>query len=321
MINSLRHLLAPPLQVSLALQGGGAHGAFTWGVLDRLLEEPRFDIAAVSGTSAGAVNAVALAWGLCEGGREGARTLLARVWQAIGEAGRGSAIGLGGVGAFALDLALHLFSPYQLNPLRIDPLRDLLVRLIDFAGLRRHCPMPLLIAATHVRTARCRLFREHELTPEMVLASACLPQIYHAVEIAGEAYWDGGFSSNPPVVALARLARARQLLVIRINPADLGEPPRRARDIRHRTAQLVFSRPLEDELAQLAALRDMARRPWALLQPQLGRLARLDLQIVDGDDTLAALDPATKLAADSKLIDLLRQNGRMAAERWLRRAA
>jgi NTE family protein len=321
---SLRRLISQavpdnPLRVSLALQGGGAHGAFTWGVLDRLLEEPGLEIAAVSGTSAGAVNAVALAWGWCRGGREGARQQLDRLWRSIGRAGRGTPFGLGAFSAFALDMATHLFSPYQLNPLGIDPLRELLTGLVDFAALRRNCPMPLLVAATQVRTGRCRLFREHELTPEMVLASACLPQIHRAVEIEGELHWDGGFSSNPPVVALAGLGCSRRLLVVRINPAEVGEPPRRAAAIRHRTAQLVFSRPLADELAQLEALQRVASGPLAWLQPRLRRLARLDVQILDGDETLALLDPATKLAPEMRLLDQLRQEGRLAADRWLRR--
>jgi hypothetical protein len=148
---SARHAATPPLRLSLALQGGGAHGAFTWGVLERLLEEDTLAIDAVSGTSAGAANAVALAWGWCRGGRAGARDLLAQLWHAIGRAGRSqAAFPRGGIGALALDLATHLFSPYQLNPLGIDPLRQLLANLVDFAALRRNAPMKLLIAATHV---------------------------------------------------------------------------------------------------------------------------------------------------------------------------
>jgi NTE family protein len=325
MIPALRRLSAryagtPPLRLSLALQGGGAHGAFTWGVLDRLLEEETLAIDAVSGTSAGAVNAVALAWGWCRGGRAGARDLLAQLWQAIGRAGRHhAAFPRGGLGALAVDLATHLFSPYQLNPLGIDPLRQLLEDLVDFAALRRNAPMKLLIAATHVRTGRCRLFREHELTPAMVLASACLPQIHRAVEIQGELYWDGGFSSNPPVVALTELDGTARLLVVRLNPAEVGEPLRHASAIRHRTVQLVFARPLEDELAQLAALCRLAVPPLAWAQPRLRRLGRLDLQIIDGGEMLALLDPATKLVPETRLLDQLRQEGRAEAERWLRR--
>jgi hypothetical protein len=185
------------LTLSLALQGGGAHGAFTWGVLDRLLEEETIDIAAVSGTSAGAINAVALASGWRQSGREGARAALEQLWQAVGREAARSPMSQGGFSAFALGLATHLFSPYELNPLAINPLRELLNELVDFAALRAAPPMPILVAATQVRSGQCRIFREHELTADMVLASACLPQLHHAIDIDGEPYWDGGFVCNP----------------------------------------------------------------------------------------------------------------------------
>ena len=183
----LRHAAPAPrrLALSLALQGGGAHGAFTWGVLDRLLEDERLEITAVSGTSAGACNAVALASGWCRGGRDGARQALAQLWYGVARKAGPAPVGMSAFAAFALDLATHLLSPYQLNPLGLNPLRELLTEVVDFPLIRQRCTIPLVIAATEVRTGRCRIFREHELTADMVLASACLPRLHHAVEIGG----------------------------------------------------------------------------------------------------------------------------------------
>jgi NTE family protein len=310
------------LTLSLALQGGGAHGAFTWGVLDRLLEEETVDIAAVSGTSAGAINAVALASGWRRGGREGARAALERLWQAVGREAARAPVSQGDFSAFAFGLATYLFSPYELNPLAINPLRELLNELVDLEALRASPPMPILVAATQVRTGQCRIFREHELTVDMVLASACLPQLHHAIAIDGEPYWDGGFVYNPPVVELARVGRSRTLLVVRINPAVADGLPRRAAAIRNRTSELVFGRPLANELAQLERMRALDRGgPLGWLRPELRRLARLDVQIIDGDDTLSRLDPVTKVVPDASLLAHLRAEGRGAAAAWLARRA
>jgi NTE family protein len=225
----------------------------------------------------------------------------------------------GGGGALALSLATHLFSPHELNPLEINPLRAILDELVDFGALRERSPMPILIAATQARTGQCRIFREHELTPEMVLASASLPQLHHAVEIAGEFYWDGGFVSNPPVLALAELGCSRTLLVLRINPAEVERLPRSAAGIRNRTAEIVFGQPLANELAQLETIRDLGRNPLSRLQPRLRHLAGVDVQIIDGGETLSRLDPITKMAPEGDLLERLRAEGRAAAEAWTRR--
>lgn len=316
-INRLFAGAVHPFRVALALQGGGAHGAFTWGVLDRLLEEPGLEVTGVSGASAGAVNAVVLASGWASGGPGAARERLERFWRALGQRLPPVLWGPREAGAAALDFATHLFSPYELNPLGFDPLRALLEELVDFPLLRRRSPMPLLVAATRVRTGTARIFREHELTVETVLASACLPQIHHAVTIDGEPYWDGGFSANPPVLALAELSRGEPLLVVRLSPAEIGEPPSRAGSIRQRVAQLGFGRPLADELAQLERLREAAKSPLVRLVPRLHRLARLDLQLLDGGEVLGRLDPATKILPDAALLEQLRGEGRAAAARWL----
>lgn len=305
-------------RINLALQGGGAHGAFTWGVLDRLLEEPGLNLKGVSGTSAGALNAVALAAGWCRGGREGARERLSALWQAVVRDAAGSPFPYSSFAAVALGLSSYLFSPYELNPLDFNPLRQLLDELVDFAWLREHGRLPVLIAATNARTGRARIFRERELHADMVLASACLPQLHRAVEIDGASYWDGGFSSNPPVLPLARLGTASTLLVVRINPTRAaGAVPRSAAAIRNRTSELVFAQPLTQELRQLAAARRLGRGPLGLIHPGLRRLARLDLQMIDGDAALAGRDPVTKVVPTAALVEELRQAGRTAAEAWL----
>jgi NTE family protein len=307
------------MKLSLALQGGGAHGAFTWGVLDRLLEEPTLEIAGVSGTSAGALNAVALAAGWRQAGREGARASLQRLWQAISQGATRAPIGGRSLGMLAFGVATYLFSPYELNPLDINPLRDLLEELVDLDSLRTSRGPPILVAATQVRTGECRIFREHELTADMVLASACLPQLHHGVEIDGELYWDGGFVSNPPVVELARLGLSRALLVVRINPASADRELRSAAAIRNRQGEIVFGQPLANELAQLEKLRGLARNPLTWLQPELRRLARVDVEVVGGDEILAGLDPTTKMSPEPWLVDHLREEGRNAAATWLQR--
>ena len=318
--NLLRHQAPAPrrLALSLALQGGGAHGAFTWGVLDRLLEDERLEIAAVSGTSAGACNAVALASGWCRGGRDGARQALAQLWHGVARKAGPAPMGTSAFAAFALDLATHLLSPYQLNPLGLNPLRELLSEVVDFRLIRQQCPMALLIAATEVRTGQCRIFREHELTADMVLASACLPRLHHGVDVGGALFWDGGFSSNPPVMALAELALSPTLLLVRLNPLAAHRLPRSAAAIRNRTAEIMFGRPLDDELARLEDARRLGGHRWLnLLQPRLHHLAGLDLQVIDGDATLARLDPATRVSPDRRLLERLRDEGRAAAHTWL----
>ncbi len=308
-----------PPRISLALQGGGAHGAFTWGVLDRLLEAG-VTIDAVSGTSAGACNAVALAQGWAQGGAEGARETLASLWRGVADKAEQAGLPQGPFGAFALSLASHLFSPYQLNPTGIDPLRELLEELVDFERLRGACPFKLLIAATNLRTGGGRVFFEHELTVECVLASAALPQLHRAVEIAGELYWDGGFTSNPPVVALAERSRARGLVLVRINPIESDGVPMSAPTIRNRVAEMVFGHPLRIELERLRHARELARGPAGWLSPALRRLARVQVDTISCDEAIGRLPPSTRLVPRWPVLEQLRDLGRTAADRFLARA-
>jgi len=196
--------LRPP--VALALQGGGAYGAFAWGVLDRLLDEPDFVPGAISGASAGAINGVITAWGYLQGGRDGARRALRQLWDTVGQLSLLSPSDLPGFDV-QLEFLTRLVSPYQFNPLNINPLREALSDMVDFGRLCAEGVIPLFISATDVSTGQQRIFREDEITIDVLMASSCLPSLCQAVEIDGHSYWDGGFTSNPPMLPMVRAAR------------------------------------------------------------------------------------------------------------------
>ena len=304
-------------RLNLALQGGGAHGAFTWGVLDRLLEEPHLALDGVSGTSAGALNAVTLASGWLAGGASAASRGLDQLWREIAALARFSPLRAGGMSQMAADFTAQLLSPYQLNPLGLNPLRQILERLVDFERLRRDRSLALFIAATDLRRAEARIFRNAELSLDAVLASACLPQLHQAVAIDGELYWDGGFVSNPPLIPLIEHCRARDLLLVQINPQATPQLPKSARDIRDRVSEIVFGHPLAAERALLAERMRRARPPLTWLSRSVRRVARHRLHVIDGGPVLARLDPMTKIDPDwSRLVEL-RDLGRTAAEDWL----
>jgi NTE family protein len=301
--------------LSLALQGGGAHGAFTWGVLDRLLEEPGFRFEAVSGTSAGAMNAVVLASGWLSGGPDGAREALSTFWDQVAEAAR--PLRHGGVPRLVLDLATHLFSPHQLNPLGINPMRRLIESLVDFERLRGAAVPRLFIAATNLRTGQARIFENRDLSIDAVLASAALPQVHQAVEIGGEIYWDGGYVSNPPITPLVERCRAADLLLVQVNPSQAASLPTSASEIRNRIGEIVFGAPLQNELRLLDLRAALARRSIMRLLPSRRRLTRHRRHLIDGSAFLARLDPLTKVIPDRATQGRLRDCGRAAAEAWL----
>jgi NTE family protein len=307
--------------INLALQGGGAHGAFTWGVLDRLLEDGRFAPEGISGTSAGALNAVVLASGWLEGGGEGASAALGRLWRRIAHFARLRPVRAAGLPQMAADFAASLLSPYYLNPLDLNPLRTIVEELVDFERLRRARTLHLFIAATNLRTGCARVFRNGELSSKVVLASACLPQLHQAVEIDGEAYWDGAFASNPPLLPLVQYCRARDLLLVQINPIETHTVPRTAFEIRNRVGEIVFGRPLVEELTRLSEAARRAGPPLAWFSPAARRLARHRLHWIDGSPLLAELQPSTKLDPSWPLVENLRRLGRDAADDWLRRGA
>lgn len=309
--------------VSLALQGGGAHGAFTWGVLDALLERG-IEIAAVSGTSAGALNGVVLAHGLAHGGHEGARAALAAFWQAVGSRmppgwfHDGDPPGLTTAGRAMFHWA-RLLSPYQLNPLGINPLRDIVREQVDFDRLRASPGPALFVAATHANSGRLRLFDRDEMTLDAALASACLPALQQAVLIDDEPYWDGGYAANPALFPLCRDAHASDLLVVMLAPLAYDKLPMTAAQIQQRAAEIAFNATFLREARMLAELQALARRalPWRASAFER-RLARLRLHVIEAEDTLGALPGETRMAAQGPFLQTLFELGRERALAWWR---
>jgi NTE family protein len=305
--------LPPPFRagLGLALQGGGALGAFTWGVLDRLLEDRRFRPTAISGASAGALNAAVLASGLARGGRQAARAGLEALWRGV--AGMPFLRIMGAPGAhLQVDLMTRLMSPYQFNPLNINPLRDLLADLVDFSALGRRGKVALFLSATNVRSGRPRIFREDEISMEVLMASTCLPYLHHAVEIGGECYWDGGFSANPPILPLALEAACAGLLLVKLTPDTEDSVPTQAQPILARMRRIMFNAPLERDLDALAGMQAQLRRTTGRLPRDLVRLRALEL---------AAITIPVELLEDKanggELITHLHAAGRNAAQTML----
>jgi NTE family protein len=304
-------------RLGLALQGGGAHGAFTWGVLARLLEDdPRLE--GVSGASAGALNAVVLASGWLAGGAAGAGRALDDLWREIGRLAPANPMAGGPLARLAADLAVQFLSPHQLNPWGLNPLRAVLERVVDFEGLRAARAPRLFVAATSVITGRARIFTNGDLSSQAVLASACLPQLQRAVTIDGEPYWDGGFSANPPLMPLIEGCPARDVLLVQINPLAAARVPRTPREIRDRVAEIAFGRPLADELLRVREARAGARWPFTWIDARRRRLARHRLHTIDGRAELGQLDPRTRVEPTWPLLLELRERGWRAADGWLR---
>jgi NTE family protein len=314
--------------VTLGLQGGGSHGAFTWGVLDRLLEDGRIDIEAISGASAGAMNAVVLAHGFTVGGRDGARQALKDFWESVatntplsGMAENSTLpVGDGSSGAPALKAFLFMtrfFSPYQLNPLGMNPLSDILVRHVDFERLRAKCRIALFIAATRVSTGTLRLFGTRELTLDVLLASACLPALHHSVEIDGEAYWDGGLTANPPVLPLLHQCTANDLILVLLQPTPSLETPATADEISQRLTEISFSSALSTELRGLLRAKQEADRGLFSFGRVDRRLRRFYLHLINSPDFMSRLSTLSKANTDAAFIGALRDEGRKRAEMWL----
>jgi NTE family protein len=313
-----------PVLVDFALQGGGAHGAFSWGVLDRLLEEPWLEIDGVSGTSAGAMNAAVMIDGHEAGGRDGAREALERFWRSVSDAAQFSPFQRTPLDMLlgrwtldnsplyvAMDLVARMVSPYDLNPGGTHPLSAILAKHVDFDRLAQ-ARMKLFVTATSVRTGQGRVFRNAEVTPDVLLASACLPTMFQSVEIDGEAYWDGGYSGNPTITPLVRECRSRDTIVVQINPVERPGTPRSARDILNRVNEVSFNSVLLKELRMIALLRQVADPGicegalWAGMR--IHRIA---------SEELAALGASSKLLAEWAFFCKLRDLGRTAADTFL----
>ena len=313
--------------LSLALQGGGAHGAYTWGVLDRLLEAG-IRIDGISGTSAGAMNAVALAHGWTAGGADGARAALADFWQAVGDSVPFHVELLNSLnsttdGALPTPMNvmmgfMRLFSPYQLNPFELNPLRDVVRAQFDFERLRCDCPLKLFIAATTVRTGKVRLFHTAELSEAALLASACLPTLHHAVEIDGEHYWDGGFTANPAIYPLLYECTTPDILMVLLNPLQRDDAPRSAEDISARSMELGFSTTFLREMRMIAHARQYIAETAGWMP--LGRLERKlvgqRFHLIEAHE-LAEAGRGSKLNAAGSFLTELKTLGRARAEDWL----
>lgn len=317
------------LPVDLAFQGGGSHGAFTWGVVERLLDEPSLQIESVSGASAGSMNAVVFAHGFMLDGPAGAKAALEKFWRAVSDAARFSPIQRspfnvargdwsldGSIGYLFFDIFSRVFSPYEVNPANLNPLRDVLEAHVDFKSLK-DSPIKLFINATNVRTGLPRLFRNAELSADVVLASACLPLMHQAIEIDGDPYWDGGFSGNPLLTPLVHERRARDILLVQINPVERPGVPRTAREILNRLNEISFNSSLKKELRAIAMFQRLFAaakisgdvswaQDWA--DVRIHRIAT---------PKMVELGASSKVNAEWDFLAMLRQEGRDRAETFL----
>ena len=312
--------------VNLALQGGGAHGAFAWGVLDRLLEDGRIAFEGITATSAGAMNATVLAYGLTEGGREGARRALTNFWRRVSHAAMSGPLqpsiwdrlthnhALETSPIFqAMDMLSRLFSPYQLNPMNYNPLRRVLEESVDFERLRASGKVKLFISATNVRTGKVRIFNTCEVTPDAVMASACLPFMFQAVEIDGEPYWDGGYMGNPALYPLIYHCDSHDVVIVHINPLMREGTPKTAQEILNRINEISFNSSLMREMRVIHFVTKLIDE---------GKVADTDMKrmlvhSIADDEMMRTLSVTSKLNADWEFLTHLRDIGRVRAEQWL----
>ncbi|OSQ39044.1 alpha/beta hydrolase [Thalassospira mesophila] len=312
--------------MDLALQGGGSHGAFTWGVLDRLLQEDWIVVEAISGTSAGAMNAAIMADGVAQGGRERGRAALEKFWRKISDAARFSPLQRGPLDILlgnwslenspffqAMDMTARMFSPYQLNPTGGNPLSDILSDMIDFDRLNNG-DIDLFVTATNVQTGCGRVFRNDDIDVDVLLASACLPVLYHAVEIEGEPYWDGGYAGNPAIAPLVRECAAKDTILVQINPVERQGIPKSARDIASRLNEISFNSVLLKELRMIALL----RRVVSAKDEEGARWAEMRMHRITGD-VMLELDSSSKMNGEWSFLEMLRDEGRKACETFLTR--
>jgi NTE family protein len=314
---------------NLALQGGGAHGAFSWGILDAILEDGRIAIDGISATSAGAVNAVILAQGMLEGGREGARLALRDFWWACAAAGAllnpvkrlpweipGGPLSDQPLSYLVFDSLTRIFSPYQFNPFDLNPLRDLIDGRVDFAALRREQPVKLFLNATNVRTGEVKVFEPGEVSLDMVMASTCLPFLFKAVPIGDHHYWDGGYTGNPALWPLIYKTETRDIVILHINPMDQPVLPTTAGEIADRINEISFNSSLIDELRAIAFVHKLIERGW-LTGAARDRYKYMHIHSIRADKALAGLGVASKLTSDWPFLVSLFEKGRETGRAWL----
>ena len=316
-------------RVNLALQGGGAHGAVSWGVLDRLLEDEGIEFDSISGTSAGAVNAVALAYGLHLGGRNGAREKLEELWREVSDTGafyspiHNPMIDLGGAAPMASALSYYMFdaftrafSPYQFNPFDLNPLRMILERCIDFNELRDCRRAQLYLSATNVKSGKAHIFRTRDMSVDVVLASACLPFLFQAVEIDGEHYWDGGYMGNPSLFPFFYESEYSDILIVHVNPIERDEVPHTAGDIMNRINEISFNSALLGELRAIGFVHKLLGQGW-LKDEYRQKLRDIRIHSVRSDKALENYSVASKFDTDWRFLTGLRDKGREIADVWL----
>jgi NTE family protein len=319
-------------KINLALQGGGAHGAFTWGVLDHLLADPRIDIEGISGTSAGAMNAVMLGDGLARGGPAEARKRLADFWRAASRDGNLTDLQRGVVERLFsfvpyegspvqawFDAVSHLMSPYDVNPLNINPLRDLIERFVDFDAVRKCTDVSLFISATNVRTGRVRVFPQDKLSADVIMASACLPMMFQAVEIDGVPYWDGGYMGNPVIFPFFDATLTEDVLIVQINPIERPSTPHTQTEIINRINEISFNSSLLAEFRAIdfvTRLIDQGKLPRGMGK---GEYRRINVHRISLDETFGELTASSKLDSDFDFFEMLKKGGARAARKFLDR--
>jgi len=312
--------------INLALQGGGSHGAFTWGVLERLMGDRRLHIAGLSGTSAGAMNAVVMADGFIKDRREGAIKSIRAFWERISETGffnsrtqafwkgYGSTVNLDSTPLYGMfDMITRMFSPYELNPMDYNPLLEIVEEMIDFEELRKHTELKLFVTATNVRTGKPRVFTTHEMTAEVLMASACLPLVFKAVEVEGEHYWDGGYMGNPSIYPLVHECESKDVIIIQINPLRRDDVPTTARDILNRLNELSFNTSVVREMRGFATISQLIDSG----QLSNHHYAQVNFHMIEAQDYLADLNASSKFNTDIAFLEDLHQRGWRAADDWL----
>ena len=315
--------------INLALQGGGSHGAVTWGVVDRLLEDDRLEIGAVSGASAGAVNAVALAYGLHKNGAEGGKEALEALWRKVSDKGsiyspvRATGMSSGGQMDFLNSVSYQFFetitrtwSPYQFNPAGLNPLRDILSELIDFDSLSSCKVTQLFIAATNVRSGKVHVFDTKDVSIDVICASACLPHLFQAVEIDGEHYWDGGYMGNPVLYPFFYEASSADIVIVHVNPIEREGVPQTAPDIMNRVNEISFNSSLMRELRAISFVHKLIDDGW-LKDEYVDHLRNIFIHSIRSDQALTDLSVASKFRTDWPFLQSLKDKGREIAEDWL----
>jgi NTE family protein len=316
--------------VNLALQGGGAHGALTWGIIDRLLEEPRICFDSISATSAGAMNAAVLAYGLTSGGKEGAREALYQFWKKVSDAGAiYNPLKLTPVEQLLnikiehsmtymfFDLVTKIFSPYEFNPLNFNPLKEVLEQIVDFEKIRASKKIKIFISATNVQSGKISIFDNQKISVDAVLASACLPFMFQAIQVEGQYYWDGGYMGNPAIFPLIYNSNCKDILILHLNPIYRENVPKSATEILDRVNEISFNSSLMREMRAIAFVTKLINEKW-IKKKYANNLKQIYLHAIRADLTMKSYSVASKLNPEWSFIEHLYDEGRKQGEVWLK---